>query len=113
MDKLRAKWKKEKQERDNQALHIVETHGNNVQILMSEIVGLVNYYRVYRSRTKWETMWSNDGTTFLDKLISSLLRNAKQLPLENPETFAKDVAKFIKDSWTARDSGSKKKRKRT
>ena len=109
---LRLKWAESKKFRVAAAAQIVATHGFNIQVLMSEIVSLVDYYRVHRARTSWNKVWSNDGTTCMDKLFKSLERNASQLPLENPEQFARDVSAYIQSSWIEVVSTKKRGRKR-
>ena len=100
---LRTKWKEDKLQRQIDAEKIVTVHGTNVGVLMSEMVGLIEYYRLHRSKTVWEKEWkiqnSTTGETFLNKLLVSMQRNAEQLPLENPQQFALDVAEYIQKCW--------------
>ena len=97
---LRTKWAANKKQRQAAAEQIVAIHGTNVSILMSEVVGLVEYYRLYRSRISWDKQWSNDSQTHIEKLTASVKRNAAQLPLENPEQFAIDIVHYIHECWT-------------
>jgi hypothetical protein len=108
---LRAQWATERQQRETKACRIVEVHGTNMSTLVSEVVGLVEYYRIYRLRTVWDKTWSNNNSTCMDKLLSSLNRNSKQLPLENPEQFANDIANYISSSWTPLPLLKKKRKK--
>lgn len=114
-EQIQAKWSSEKKQRQAMAKKLVTTHGTNVSILVSEIVGLVEYYRVYRSRIIWEKEWKpNDGQTCRNKLLASVKRNASQLPLENSDQFAIDVVKYIESSWTraiVKDRRTRKKLK--